>query len=147
MAIAQMNWGRMLYPLDDPRMKEFAEHLDEVYRLAEQVSGFFWRIDANQLAQEMSELGDDGKTSATVSVWDSISDLHDYTFQGQHGIYLGRAQEWFEVVEGPQLVMWSVEKDAKPSFMDAQKRLDYLEEHGSSDYAYGWPKYLRGQGI
>jgi hypothetical protein len=140
MAIAQMNWGRMLYPLDDPRMQEFADHLDEVYNIAEQAPGFIWRIDGTQLTKEMSELGDDGKTSTTVSVWESISDLHHYTYQGQHGMYLDRAQEWFEVVEGPQLVMWNVEKDVKPSFKDAQKRMDYLKEHGDSDYAYGWPK-------
>lgn len=139
MAIAQMNWGRMLYPLDDPRMKEFADRLDEIYHLAEQASGFIWRIDANQLTQEMLELGDDGKTSTTVSVWDSITDLRDYTFQGQHGIYVDRAKEWFEIVEGPQLVMWTVERDAKPNFKEAQKRLDYLKEHGASEYAYGWP--------
>jgi hypothetical protein len=140
MAIAQMNRGRMLYPLEDPRMKEFTDQLDVIYSLAKQARGFIWRIDDNQIAQEMSSLGDDRRTSATVSVWESVSDLHDFTFQGQHGEYFNRAPEWFEVVKEPQFVMWTVDKEAMPSYANAQQRLDYLKRYGNSDYAYGWPK-------
>jgi len=34
MAIAQMNWGRLKYSLQDKRMIEFAESLNKVYLLA-----------------------------------------------------------------------------------------------------------------
>ena len=139
MAIAQMNWGRMRYPLDDPRMKEFADKLDEVYLLAEKALGFIWRIDGDQLLAELSQLGHDDKMSTTVSVWETVEDLRHYTFQGQHGLYLDRTREWFEAVEGPQLVIWTVERDERPGFAEAQKRLEHLKEYGPSDYAYGWP--------
>ena len=138
MAIAQMNWGQMRYPLDDHRMKEFADHLDEIYCLAENTPGFIWRIDGEELATELIDLGYNEKMSTTVSVWQTIQDLHKYTYESAHGKYLDRTREWYEKVEGPQLVIWDVEHDERPSFREAQHRLDHLKEHGSSDYAYGW---------
>lgn len=136
MAIAQMNWGQMRYPLSDPRMKEFADQLDAVYQLAEDAPGFVWRIGADQLAAELADLGYDDKTSATVSVWQSIGGLRQYTYEGAHSMYLNRSQEWFKNVDGPQLVIWQVESDSQPSFFDAQKRLDHLKQHGPTDYAH-----------
>ncbi len=35
MAIAQMNWGRMKFAPDDPRLSEFMSSLGKVYALAE----------------------------------------------------------------------------------------------------------------
>ncbi|MEY8829248.1 DUF3291 domain-containing protein [Sedimentitalea sp. XS_ASV28] len=138
MAIAQMNWGRMLHPLDDPRMREFADRLDAVYRLAEAASGFIWRIDEAQLTADLSKLGYDPLTSATVSTWRTMEDLKRYTYETEHGEFLKRTGEWFEAVEGPQLVIWPVEPSEQPGFMEAQLRLDYLKRHGPSDYAHGW---------
>jgi hypothetical protein len=137
MAIAQMNWGQMRHPLSDPKMKEFADQLDAIYRLAEEAPGFIWRINGDRLEAELSELGYDEKTSATVSVWQTSDDLYRYTYESAHGVYLDRAQEWFEAIEGPQLVIWPVENDAKPSFFEAHKRLEHMKEYGPSDYAHG----------
>ena len=133
-----MNWGRMLYPLDDPRMKEFADRLDAVYRLAEEAPGFIWRIDEAQLTADLSKLGCDSLTSATVSTWRTMDDLKRYTYETEHGEFLKRTSEWFEAVEGPQLVIWPVEPSERPSFIEAQGRLEHLKIHGSSDYAHGW---------
>lgn len=138
MAIAQMNWVRMRYPLDNPRMREFTDKLDEIYRLAEQADGFIWRICDNQIATELLEQGYDEMTSATVSVWQTVSDLRCYTFESAHGTFLDRADKWFEPVEGPQLVIWEVDEDAQPSFRQACERLDHLKVQGSSEYAHGW---------
>ncbi len=143
MAIAQMNWGRLLYPLNDPGMKEFADHLDRIYRIAEEAPGFIWRIDEDQLATELARSGFCELTSATVSVWHSLEDLRKYTYDTEHGLFLKRTREWFEAVDGPQLVIWSVKPDAEPDFFEAKKRLDHLRHHGPSEYAYGWDKNLR----
>ena len=142
MAIAQMNWGQMLYPLTDPRMKDFADHLDEIYLLAEEAPGFIWRIDESQLANELAQLGFSELTSATVSVWRSAEDLQKYTYDSAHGGFMERRQEWFAAVEGPQLVIWTIDADARPNFLEAQKRLEYLKHHGPADYAHGWNREL-----
>ena len=55
MAVAQMNWGRMRYPITDHRMSEFAAALDKVYLAAENHPGFIWRI-ANEDAEALRML-------------------------------------------------------------------------------------------
>ena len=139
MAIAQMNWGRMKFAPDDPRLSEFMAALDPVYGQAEAHRGFIWRISEAAAAQELKALGHDDSISATVSVWQSIADLKDYTFNSDHGLFLERSAEWFEKVEVPQLVIWDVAQDARPGFREAFDRLAHLRQHGDSDVAYGWP--------
>ena len=133
-----MNFGKMLYPIDDPRMMEFAESLDNVYKLAEGSPGFVWRIPDEQISDELSGCGYDECTSATVSVWSSYESLKDFTFAGLHGTYLSRSAEWFSKIESAQLVVWPVTIDERPSFVDAIAKLKYLEIHGNTDSAFGW---------
>ncbi len=140
MAIAQMNWGRMRFPLNDPRMVEFAEALGDVYSIAEGHSGFIWRISDCDAEEQLSAMGYDERTSATVSVWDSVEALKRYTFETRHGTFLGRAGEWFEKVAGPQLVLWNTEHTDRPTFREAFARLKHLEKHGDTSRAYGWPQ-------
>lgn len=138
MAIAQMNWGRMKFPLEDSRMAEFADALDRVYREAEDYPGFIWRIDDAQAASQLSELGHNELTSATVSVWSDVEALRAYTFETEHGVFLQRARDWFEIVDGPQLVIWPVGDDERPTFLDAFDRLAHLKKYGPSKDAHGW---------
>ncbi|MEX0305217.1 MAG: DUF3291 domain-containing protein [Leisingera sp.] len=139
MAIAQMNWGRLTRPLDHPDMAELNAALGRIYTLAEAHPGFLWRIPDEAAAAELQELGHDSQISATVSVWDSVSALRDYTFNSEHGAFLDRKADWFDPVAGPQLVIWDVQPDARPSFREAFDRLDTLKRDGPSPTAYGWP--------
>ncbi len=143
MAIAQMNWGRLKYPLADHRMAEFNAALDAIYELAEAHKGFIWRMPDADAAVELLALGHDEKMSATVSVWASIEDLHDFTFASLHGDFLQRKDEWFEAVEGPQLVIWNADHRDRPDFREAFRRLEHLCQNGDSSYAQAWPAHLR----
>ena len=140
MAIAQMNWGRLKFSLKDKRMKEFTESLNKIYSLAENHSGFIWRIPDNQSELQLSDLGFDKMISATVSVWANIDSLKDYTYNSLHGFYLKRSSEWFKKIDGPQLVIWNIENNNQPTFKESFDRLKYLKENGPSDHAYGWEK-------
>ena len=135
-----MNWGRLKFSLEDKRMLEFADSLNEVYSLAENHSGFIWRIPDDQSELQLSDLGFDKFISSTVSVWRDLNSLKDYTYDSLHGVYLKRSSEWFEKIEGPQLVIWNVENNNQPTFRESFDRLKYLKDNGSSDYAYGWEK-------
>lgn len=139
MPIAQMNWGRMKYPADDPRLRDFLDSLAEVYGFAERHPGFIWRIADGAIAAELKAHGFDDRMSATVSVWKSVDDLSDYTFNSMHGRYLDRRSEWFETVDGPQLIIWDVEDDDRPTFAEAWARLTALRRQGPSDRGRGWP--------
>jgi hypothetical protein len=139
MAIAQMNWGRLRFPLSDKRMVEFDASLAQIYRLAEEHQGFIWRIPDAAAAKQLQALGHDKKTSATVSVWQTVEALRHYTFESLHGEYLRRAGEWFEAVGGPQLVIWEVDQTTQPNFQEAFDHLETLRRQGSSTDIYGWP--------
>ena len=140
MAIAQMNWSRLKFSLKDKRMTEFAESLNKVYSLAENQPGFIWRISDDQSETQLSNLGFDKLISSTVSVWINITSLKDYTYNSLHGFYLKRSSEWFQKIDGPQLVIWNVENNNEPTFKESFDRLKYLEDNGPSAYAYGWER-------
>ena len=138
MAVAQMNWGRLKYSLQDKRMAEFAASLNEVYALAENHIGFIWRISDNQSELELSNLGFNKLISSTLSVWKDLESLKDYTYNSLHGVYLKKSSNWFQKVEGPQLVVWNVKNDDEPTFKEAFERLEYFREKGPTDNAYAW---------
>ncbi len=138
MAIAQMNWGRLKHPIQHKKMREFKDSLDNIYSLAENHRGFLWRISDNQAELQLADLGFDKLISATVSVWESIELLKEYTYESLHGFYLKKSSEWFETLDEPRLVIWDVNINAQPTFSESFRRLNYLKIHGSSDYAYGW---------
>lgn len=138
MAIAQMNWGRMKFAPNHPRLSEFMDALERIYTQAEAHAGFIWRIQSEAAAQELAALGYDDRMSATVSVWRSVEYLRDYTFNSEHGTFLKRTAEWFEAVDGPQLVIWDVDPYTRPGFREAFDRLEHLRQHGDSEIAGGW---------
>ena len=140
MAIAQMNWGRLKFSLEDKRMFEFSMSLNEIYSLAENHSGFIWRIPNIQSELQLSDLGFDKLISSNISVWNDIEALKDYTYNSLHGLYLKRSSEWFQKIDGPQLVIWNVESDDKPTYKESFERLEYLKNNGPTDYAYGWER-------
>ena len=133
-----MNLGRMRWPLDDPRMKEFADDLDRVYGLAEKTDGFVWRIGDADMDGGLARHGYNALTSATVSVWRDVDSLKDYTYNGAHGAYLSRAAEWFEKSAPPFLVIWPVAAGHQPGADEAFERLADLKENGPSKRAFGW---------
>ena len=139
MAIAQMSIGRMRFAPDDPRLAEFLDALDQVYRLAADRPGFIWRLPDIEAATQLADLGHDNRTSATVSVWRSVAELYDFTTSGTHGEFFDRRAEWFEKLDGPQLVLWRVDAPARPGFGEGFARLDHLRRHGPTDHANGWP--------
>ena len=59
-----------------------------------------------------------------------IESLKDYTYNSLHGVYLKRSSEWFQKVEGPQLVICNVVNHAQPTFKESFDRLEYLKKNG-----------------
>jgi hypothetical protein len=42
--LAQINIGRLLAPLDDPKIAEFVNQLDAINAIADNAPGFVWRL-------------------------------------------------------------------------------------------------------
>jgi hypothetical protein len=136
--LAQLNIGRVRYPVDDPRMADFLNNLDLVNGLAERSVGFVWRLQESSGNATGIHAFDDPRLLLNMSVWESVEALERYVWQTLHKRFYGRRQEWFEKLDGPHLVMWWVPAGHRPSTREAIERLEYLKLHGPSEHAFGW---------
>lgn len=135
--LAQFNVARIMYPLDDPRMAEFAENVARVNALADGIDGFVWRLhDESGNAMGMQVYGDP-RILPDLTVWEHVGALERFVWKTVHSRFYGRRAEWFEHTETP-LVLWQVAAGHKPAMAEAVERLDHLKAHGPSDYAFGW---------
>jgi heme-degrading monooxygenase HmoA len=136
MHLAELNIARARYALDDPRMKDFVDRLDRVNAVAERSRGFVWRLKDEDGAT--IALDDDPRLIVNLSVWETAEDLEHFVWNTIHRQVYRRRAEWFPPLGRAHFVMWHVEPGTKPSVEEAIERLDYLNEHGSSDHAFGW---------
>jgi hypothetical protein len=142
--LAQFNIARIRYPLDDPRMAEFADTVARVNGLAETIDGFVWRLqDASGHAMNMT-VYDDARILPNLTLWENVEALERFAWQTLHRRFYGRREEWFERIETP-LVLWFVPAGHRPTLAEGVERLDYLKAHGASDHAFGWDRLPAAQ--
>ena len=72
-----------------------------------------------------------------LSVWTDLDALKHFMYKSGHASYLRRRSEWFQRPDRPINVLWWIPAGEIPTLDDAVKRLDYLTDHGPSEY--GWP--------
>jgi Domain of unknown function (DUF3291) len=136
--LAELNIGRLLHPLDDPRMADFADNLDRVNEIADRSEGFVWRLKSDSGNATSIQAFDDPRIIINISLWESVDVLERYVWQTVHKRFYGRRHEWFDRFEGPYFVMWWVPVGHRPTVQDALERLQSLKDNGPSDFAFGW---------
>ena len=104
--MAQLNVGRAVAPLDDPRLADFMNWLDEINALAERSPGFIWRLQGDNGNNTDLKVNDDPLFIVNLSVWESIDDLHAFTYRSDHRTVFARRYDWFERADGPNVVLW-----------------------------------------
>ena len=140
MQVAELNIGRLLYPVDDPRIADFVNNLARVNELAERMPGFVWRLvseSTNDNALDVRPFADP-TLAVNMSVWQRVEDLEQFVWKTVHQRFYARKAEWFEALASHHLVMWFVEDGHIPSLAEAKARLDHLQRHGNSDVAFDW---------
>jgi hypothetical protein len=138
MRFAELNVGYARYPLDDPRMAGFMDNLDKLNALAERSKGYIWRMKSDSgNATDLAVPGDEELIS-NMSVWEDVESLGDYVFNTIHAKFYEKRPAWFENMMSNHFVMWWIEDDHIPTLEEAMQRLAHLQEHGSSDHAFGW---------
>jgi hypothetical protein len=136
MQLAQYNIGRIRYPIDDPRMKDFMDNIERINSLAERVGGFVWRLsDESGNALRMGETWD---IVPNITIWEDVESLHRFVFQTAHKQFIKRQAEWFLPVDGPKLVMWYVPDGYRPTMAEGAYKLRSLQQYGSHQEAFGW---------
>jgi heme-degrading monooxygenase HmoA len=134
--LAQFNIGRMRGPLEGPVMSGFVARLDEINALADKAPGFVWRLQTDAGNATYLRPYDDDRIIVNMSVWESPEAVRAFVYGSQHAEVLRRRLDWFEKLETPILVLWWVPAGHIPSIDEAKKRLEYLQEHGPSPFAF-----------
>lgn len=138
--LAQVNIAKMLGPIDTPVMSDFVANLDRINALAENSPGFVWRLKDEGNNATSFKVYDDALIIINLSVWKTIDDLVAYVYQSDHATIFRRRQEWFEKMTRPHTTMWYVPRDVVPSPKEAVERLDHLQTHGDTPYAFSFKR-------
>jgi hypothetical protein len=140
MHIAQINVGRLLHPIDDPRIAEFKSNLDPVNALAEASPGFVWRLkdDSGNATQILAF--EDPTILLNMSVWQSVETLYDFAYRTMHRRFVQRRKEWFELFGATYLALWWIEEGHVPTPAEARARLAHLERFGPTAFAFNFRK-------
>ena len=140
--LAQVNIGRLLAPLDSPRLADFVANLDSVNAAADGAPGFVWRLqteDGNATAIRVFEQdaeGADGGILVNMSVWESVEALAAYVYGPAHIAVLRRRREWFERMRDAFTALWWIPRGHIPTTQEAEDRIKHLRAHGPTPHAF-----------
>jgi hypothetical protein len=134
--LAQLNVGRLRYPLDAPESAGFVAGLKPINALADASPGFVWRLtdEDGEDATSIHPNGDD--MIVNLSVWQSREALWDFTYRSDHLELLRHRREWFVRMMEPFMVLWWVPAGHVPSVEEALGRLVRLREKGPGAEAF-----------
>src|SRR5690242_3066633 len=103
----------MRAPLADPVMATLASGIDEMNRLAEQSTGFIWRLPASQASLEALRVFDSylipfepAQLFYNLSVWESVEDLQNFAYRSPHAQLWHAKLEWMLPSERAHLALW-----------------------------------------
>lgn len=132
--LAQLNIATLIAPLDSPILADFVAELDRINALAEQSSGFVWRLISDDDAEPDTEFASD--IIVNMSVWESVEQLHSYVYRTAHAQIMSRRKEWFSLMKESYSVLWWVEQGHRPTTHEARVKLDLLRANGASADAF-----------
>ncbi|MGK0427654.1 MAG: 6-phosphogluconolactonase (cycloisomerase 2 family) [Ulvibacter sp.] len=144
MQLAQLNIAEAIAKMDSPVMADFVNNTDRINAIAEESEGFVWRliIDYNDDTHVVNAFNSDSIV-ANMSVWKNRESLFNYVYNSGHVEVFKRKKEWFKEMLKMHMVLWYVNDGHNPTIEEGKERLEYLQKHGESPYAFGFKsKYL-----
>ncbi len=139
--LAQINIGRFIAPIDDPRMAGFVAQLDPINALADRSPGFVWRLQSDiGNATDIPYSDTDPLMALNMSVWESIEALKNFVYASDHLVPFRDRAQWFEKLSKPHYCLWWVPAGHIPTIAEARNRLEHYQQHGSTPYAFWFQK-------
>jgi hypothetical protein len=136
--LAQVNVGRIVGPLDSPELSSFVAELPTINALADRSPGFVWRL-VDEGGEDSTgvrpEEGDD-LMIITLSVWESVEALRNFTYHSDHLRVLSRRREWFRRMGEAYVALWWVPEGHRPGVAEAMERIAMVREHGPGPRAF-----------
>ncbi|MCU0480672.1 MAG: DUF3291 domain-containing protein [Anaerolineae bacterium] len=138
--LAQVNIALPLAPLDSEQLHGFVSRIDEINAVAERTNGFIWRLKGeadNALALRVFE---DDRLIINMSVWESFDALYNYTYYSDHAQVYRQKGGWMEKLAYAHMALWWQPAGIMPTALDGKTRLEYLQKHGATPYAFTFKK-------
>jgi hypothetical protein len=134
--LAQINIGRLVAPIDDPRIAEFVAQLDPINALADQAPGFVWRLQSGSGNATDIPYNDDPSIMVNMSVWESLEALRNYAYKSDHMKVLRDRAKWFVKMDKPIYCLWWIPTGHIPSVAEGRGRLEHYQKHGATPYSF-----------
>ena len=144
MQLAQLNIAEATAKMDSPVMADFVNNTDRINAIAEESTGFVWRLVGDDSDDSYSINAFDSEyILVNMSVWKDRESIFNYVYNSDHLEIFKRKKEWFKKMLKMHMVLWYVEDGHVPTVEEGKERLEYLQKHGESPYAFGFKsKYL-----
>ena len=135
--IAHVNISLPRAPLGSPLLADFVAALEPVNALADRSPGFVWRLQLSDADTMQARAVDDERLIVTLSVWESLEALRAFSYDSApHREALQRRREWFCTLDRSGYALWWIAAGHRPTPAEARERLEHLDEHGPTPFAF-----------
>lgn len=155
--LAMYNFGLHVAAYDAPEVRGFLLREPLNFAAAEQALGFAGRSGypgepgpaswGPQVFPRFIEGSGFETAPSSLSLWVDIESLMAFSYNGVHAEALKNARNWNRKNPWPPLVLWWVEKGTRPDWAEAAARLEWLNDHGSSEQAFSFKQPYGPDGL
>jgi uncharacterized protein DUF3291 len=140
--LAQINIGRLIAPIDDPRIAQFVAQLEPINALADKAPGFVWRLQSASGNATDIAYNDDPSIMLNMSVWESLEALRDYAYKSDHMKVLRDRAKWFEKMDKPYYCLWWIPAGHIPTAAEGRERLEHCQKHGATAFSFWFSQHF-----
>lgn len=134
--LAQINIGRLIAPMEDPKIAGFVAQLAPINALADVAPGFVWRLQSAAGNATDIPYDKDPSTIVNMSVWESLEALRNYVYASQHTQVFRDRAKWFQKMEKPHACLWWIPAGHVPAVDEGRDRLEHYRMHGPTRDAF-----------
>lgn len=140
--LAQINIGRLIAPLDDPKIAEFIAQLNPINALADEAPGFVWRLQSESGNATDIAYNDDPFVIVNMSVWESLEALRNFAYKSEHALVLRDRAKWFEKMDKPYYCLWWIPPGHIPTVVEGRERLEHFQKYGPTPYSFWFSQHF-----
>jgi hypothetical protein len=140
--LAQINIGRLIAPINDPKIAEFVSQLESINALADRARGFIWRLQSSSGNATDIAYNDDPSMLVNMSVWDSLGSLRNYVYRSDHARVFRDRAKWFVKLDMPMYCLWWVPAGHIPSVAEGREHMEHYQQHGSTPFSFWFSQHF-----
>jgi len=141
--LAQINVAQAKDEMDTEVMAGFVSRLDEINAIADQSSGFVWRLQSEEGDATSIRVFNDPLLIVNMSVWEDIESLKSFVYKSFHVELIRDSEAWFNKLGMPHQALWWVTQGLLPTVEEAKQKLEHLQLHGASNVSFNFSKVFK----